>query len=174
MYQLWGGGAPFAPTADPDVLLDAAGATVTLCGNTRQILREIRTNERWRAIDAKVAYVSCTDEPSWADECLRKFTLGPARGDGGGGDGAGSAATTLKECGDYEEIYKSNKKTHFTRLQKKTGVAFEDMIFFDNEKHNCTSVSQLGVVCVHCRGGLSPSVWQQGIEKFTKSKGEAQ
>ena len=162
MYQLWGGGAPFKPTDDPDVLIDTAGATVTLCGNTREIIREIRTHERFREIDAKVAYVSCTDEPSWADECLRKFLLG--------GDGGAATTTTLKECGDYEEIYKSNKKVHFTRLQEKTGVAFKDMIFFDNEKHNCTSVSQLGVVCVHCKNGLSPSVWQRGLEKFAKSK----
>ena len=169
MYQLWGGGAPFRKTPDADALLDASGAAVKLCGNTRQILREIRTQQAWREIDAKVAYVSCTDEPAWADECLRKFTLGPDAEGGDGGEGAGSAATTLKECGDFEEIYKSNKKAHFTRLQKKTGVAFEEMIFFDNEKHNCTSVSQLGVVCVHCQR-VERAVWRQGLEKFAESK----
>ena len=41
MYQLWGGGAPFRKTPDADALLDASGAAVKLCGNTRQILREI-------------------------------------------------------------------------------------------------------------------------------------
>ena len=80
MYQLWGGGAPFRTTEDPDTLLDTSGATVKLCGNTRQILREIRTYPEWQEIDAKIAYVSCTDEPTWADECLRKFKLGPDDG----------------------------------------------------------------------------------------------
>ena len=155
MYQLWGGGAPFRTTDDPDTLRDSKGQSVSLCGNTRDILSGLQAARATG--DAKVAYVSCTDEPAWADECLRLFRLG--------GDGD-DAATTLKACADIEEIYKANKKQHFQRLQKKTGLPFNSMIFFDNEKHNCTSVSQLGVVCVHCRRGLSAEVWEEGLAKF--------
>lgn len=34
------------------------------------------TEARWRAADTKIAYCSCTDEPSWADECMRLFDVG--------------------------------------------------------------------------------------------------
>jgi hypothetical protein len=35
------------------------------------ILDELKTEEGWKGV--KVAWVSCTDEPTWADECMRKF-----------------------------------------------------------------------------------------------------
>ena len=36
------------------------------------------------------------------------------------------------------EIYKGNKKTHLKALKQKTGVAFEDMLFFDDDMENRT------------------------------------
>lgn len=66
--------------------------------------------------DTTVAYCSCTDEPAWADECMRKFEVG---------DGM-----TLEAAVDIKEIFKSQKTTHFKNIHKKTGIAFEDMIFY--------------------------------------------
>jgi hypothetical protein len=66
--------------------------------------------------DTKVAYCSCTDEPSWADECMRKFEVG--------------GGITLESAVDIKEIFKSQKTTHFKNIHKKTGIAFEDMIFY--------------------------------------------
>ena len=86
--QLWGGGSPFKKNNDK-TLTDRSGTRCYLMGNTAEILREIKTSPRWKgakvrslfriSIDASVgqiAYCSCTDEPTWADECMRLFEIG--------------------------------------------------------------------------------------------------
>ncbi|GMH59216.1 hypothetical protein TrRE_jg5667, partial [Triparma retinervis] len=70
MYQLWGGGAPFS-VEGPELLKDCTGQKVSLLGISGGILDELKTSEDWGGV--KVAWVSCTDEPSWADECMKKF-----------------------------------------------------------------------------------------------------
>uniref|UniRef100_A0A4W2IPG3 Magnesium dependent phosphatase 1 n=1 Tax=Bos indicus x Bos taurus TaxID=30522 RepID=A0A4W2IPG3_BOBOX len=44
----------------------------------------------------------------------------------------------------HREIYPGSKVMHFERLQRKTGVPFSQMIFFDDEKRNIVDVSKLG------------------------------
>jgi magnesium-dependent phosphatase 1 len=42
------------------------------------------------------------------------------------------------------EIYPGNKITHFNKLQKATGLRYEEMLFFDDESRN-KNVETLGV-----------------------------
>ena len=153
MYQLWGGGAPFKKQAD-GTLLDKSGTKCYMMGDTAAIIRELKTDPKWK--DTKVAYCSCTDEPSWADECMLKFEVG---------DGI-----TLQSAVDIKEIFKSQKTTHFKNIQKKTGIAFEDMIFYDNEEHNCRTVKSLGVHCVYTPRGMTREVWESSLADFAKRK----
>jgi magnesium-dependent phosphatase 1 len=46
----------------------------------------------------------------------------------------------------YKEIYPSTKKVHFNQLHIKTGMEFDRMIFFDDDKRNVRDVSRLGVM----------------------------
>ena len=70
MYQLWGsGGSPFIVDSQ-GTMRDCGGVEVNLIGETRQILKDLQS-DKWKK--TKIAYVSCTDEPVWADELLRKF-----------------------------------------------------------------------------------------------------
>ncbi|MCO5566005.1 hypothetical protein L7F22_019680 [Adiantum nelumboides] len=46
---------------------------------------------------------------------------------------------------DQLEIYPGSKITHFRKLHEKTGIAYEDMIFFDDEYRNAEVSSKLGV-----------------------------
>jgi len=45
---------------------------------------------------------------------------------------------------DHLEIYPGSKITHFVKLQKATGLKYEDMLFFDDESRN-KNVESLGV-----------------------------
>lgn len=45
----------------------------------------------------------------------------------------------------HQHIYPGDKSAHFRALHEETGVAFRDMVFFDDEHRNIESVTRLGV-----------------------------
>lgn len=166
MYQLWGGGgAPFTKDPKTGDVFDRQGTPVRLMGDSRAILRKLHEE------GIPIAVASKTDEPSWADECLRKIEVVPGK--------------TMKEIITYEEIYQTNKKKHLQNLKKKTGFSFEEMIFFDNEYGNIADVSSLGkileilkstnlqilligVISIHTPQGMTFKHLENGIEEFSK------
>ncbi len=148
MYMLWGGGAPFNQVS-PTHLKDRSGQSVNLLGVSGEVLDGFG---RGKLEGVMPSWVSCTDEPSWADECLNLFQT--------------TSGSTLKSCVELEMIFKANKKTHFRKLQDETGIQFGDMLFFDNEMGNIRSVSELGVKCVFCPDGLTGEAWKEGLEMF--------
>eukprot|EP00040_Diaphanoeca_grandis_P016878 m.87552 g.87552 ORF g.87552 m.87552 type:complete len:179 (+) comp26085_c0_seq1:164-700(+) len=156
MYQLWGGGAPFKVVGDgTKELRDRSHQPVVLLGAIGEILHELQTDAIWA--DTKVAWVSCTDEPSWADECLKKFHT--------------SGNVPIGTIAHSSQIYKSNKKVHFQRLREQyADVAYEDMIFFDNENGNIRNVSSIGVHSVFCPDGMTREVWNKGLMDFANKK----
>ena len=156
MYQLWGGGSPFKKNAD-GTLTDRSGTKCYMMGNTAGIIKELKTDPKWK--DTKVAYCSCTDEPVWADECMRLFEVAPG--------------ITLESAVDIKEIFKSQKTTHFKNIHKKTGIAYEDMIFYDNEEHNCHTVQSLGVFCVYTPRGMTEDAWRTSLSDFAKTRSRA-
>ena len=52
---------------------DRGGVKVYLMGDARSVLTELATDERFA--QTHVATASSCDEPEWAFECLKKFTL---------------------------------------------------------------------------------------------------
>ena len=73
----------------------------------------------------------------------------------------------LRTCVDSSQIFKANKQTHFRRLKEQfPALAFQDMLFFDNEVANVRAVSQLGVRCIHCPNGLTAEAWEEGLRLF--------
>ena len=113
-------------------LFDSRGSELTLYPGTIDILEELK-NEHF---DLGIA--SRTGEPDWARELLDLLNV--------------------REYFRYEEIYPGSKVTHFKRLRNKSGLNYEDMIFFDDEQRNITEVSELGVNCILVKNGISPSL----------------
>ena len=152
MYELWGGGAPFKAVKTGSTvskLVDKAGREVFLLEDIQNILSTI---VRWNA-GVKIAWVSCCDEPSWADECLKLFTTA---------DGA-----LLNSICDSSQIFKANKQTHFARLKAQfPDISYDEMIFFDNEEGNIRNVEKIGVHCIYCPEGINAAMWNQTLQKY--------
>lgn len=152
MYQLWGGGAPFQHASNGCDLIDSAGTSVRLLGISSQILHELKTELSLH--DVKVAWVSCTDEPDWAVECLAKFRTHPGN-------------VPLNRIADSVQIFKANKQAHFGNIKKAhPDIAYSEMLFFDNEMGNIRNVSKLGVKCVYCPDGVTEKAWAEGLSLF--------
>ena len=102
-----------------------------------------------------VAVASKTDEPSWAQECMRKFEVGPV-----------GSGVFIKDVMHHEEIDKRNKQTHLTAIAEATGVALSDMIFFDNERGNCLDVADIDVTVSFVPYGVTAEAWAKALEAF--------
>ena len=111
MYELWGGGAPFRAAGDGSAdLLDAAGVRVRMLGNIQMILSRLAEDD-----DVIVGVASSTDEPTWARECMEKFTLLNGR--------------PISSAISYYAIHKGRKSSHFAELREETAFAFNEMLF---------------------------------------------
>ncbi|KAM3431711.1 hypothetical protein NHJ13734_007167 [Beauveria thailandica] len=68
------------------------------------------------------------------------------------------------------EIYPGSKIRHFETLQKRTGIAYEDMLFFDDESRNMET-EKLGVTMRLIRDGLTWAEVEKGVEDWRKRRG---
>ncbi len=113
-------------------IFDSRGSELKLYPGTIDILEELK----YEHFDLGIA--SRTNEPDWARELLDLLNV--------------------RDYFRYEEIYPGSKVTHFKRLRNKSGLNYEDMIFFDDEQRNITEVGDLGVNCILVKNGISPSL----------------
>ncbi|ORY77351.1 magnesium-dependent phosphatase-1, partial [Protomyces lactucae-debilis] len=63
------------------------------------------------------------------------------------------------------EIYPGSKMKHFRAIHKHTGIAYEEMIFFDDEARN-REVAGLGVTFVLVPQGVTQSVFERGLRDW--------
>ena len=69
------------------------------------------------------------------------------------------------------QIFSGDKQTHFRNLQRNTGIAYNQMLFFDDARDgrygNCVPVSELGVLTCHVPGGLaSGDIFHRALDCF--------
>jgi magnesium-dependent phosphatase 1 len=120
-----------------------------------------------------VGVASRTDEPEWARALMGLLSVSvPGRGGGGGG---GARTTTLADAVHHAQIFPGDKQAHFHHLARASGVAFGDMLFFDDEHRNIASVSRLGVtaVLVDDAVGVSLAVLREGVRRWRADRGLA-
>jgi magnesium-dependent phosphatase 1 len=160
MYLL--SGPPFTATSEPHKVLDRAGAVVELMAGSLLALRAFATDERWAGV--KVSVASRTDFPKWARTCIDMLKV--PRVDGDDGDDDAVDMLKLKDLIQHAQIYESDKKAHFTALHKETGIPYEKMAFFDNEKRNIVSVSKLGVKCFFTPDGMTTAEWNSFVDQL--------
>ncbi|KAK3724811.1 hypothetical protein LTR37_000859 [Vermiconidia calcicola] len=115
-----------------------------------------------RAKGIKIACASRTCAPDLAHQMLSLLRIPPT------GDASSSNSPTALSMFDYLEMYPGSKTTHFRGIQKKAGkMAYEEMLFFDDESRN-KNVEELGVVMQLVRDGVTRDVFDKGIEMWRK------
>lgn len=107
---------------------DRFGETFTFYNDVPAILHSLREH------GIKVGAASRTSAPDLGREMLRLLHIS---------DGEGKKRKAI-EYFDFLEIYPGSKITHFVKLQKATGLRYEEMLFFDDESRN-RNVESLGV-----------------------------
>ena len=151
--MLWGGGAPFkqGATCPNNTLTDRSGTSVRLLADVAASWAECH-----RRIQAGqsllVGIASRSDEPQWARECLRKFFVAPGV--------TMMDVVTEERC----EIYKGSKRDHFAALQRKTGISYGRMAFFDDDMSNVRDVQGLGVHCFYTPDGVTRKLFEDGLQ----------
>ncbi|KAJ3288876.1 hypothetical protein HDU79_004477, partial [Rhizoclosmatium sp. JEL0117] len=155
MYMLWSsGGPPFKANPKTGDVTASDGTKVFLLEDTRAILQRLLHDPIFA--NSKLGISSATDEPRWAQDCLRLMEVEPG--------------VSVKSRFAFECISKGSKRNHFVQLAKMSGIDYSDMIFFDNERGRCQEVAPLGVTAVHCPDGLTMAVWNKGLEQWRKAQ----
>eukprot|EP00294_Goniomonas_avonlea_P011607 CAMPEP_0114555062 /NCGR_PEP_ID=MMETSP0114-20121206/8547_1 /TAXON_ID=31324 /ORGANISM="Goniomonas sp, Strain m" /LENGTH=186 /DNA_ID=CAMNT_0001740159 /DNA_START=42 /DNA_END=602 /DNA_ORIENTATION=+ len=151
-------GPPFSKDKKGRVF-DRAGEEVHIFDGAKRTLLEIAQDARFKEI--QVGWASRTTEVSSAQKCLQLLDVSSDNG---------AFSASLQKLGQYSEIYPGDKKRHFRAMAKASGVPLEDFLFFDNERRNTQSVSELGVTCVCTPEGMTYKAWLRGLEKFAEDK----
>lgn len=99
--------------------------------------------DQLEAAGCLLALASRTEQPSWAREVLDLMGI--------------------RQRFQFEEIYPGSKVRHFEAIQSRSGSAFSEMLFFDDEHRNITEVGALGVSAVHVSRGMDRSLLEQGL-----------
>lgn len=85
------------------------------------------------------------------------FTPGGSNPNGGGGG---------------LEIYEGTELRHFEVIAKRTGISYDQMLFFDDERPNL-EVESLGVTMKLVRDGLTWEELERGIQLWRERRGFA-
>ncbi|CAL9072014.1 unnamed protein product [Musa acuminata var. zebrina] len=68
-----------------------------------------------------------------------------------------------------QEIFSSwtHKTEHFQRIQRRTGIPFKSMLFFNDEHRNIEGISKMGVTSVHVENGVNLEKLRLGLRNFS-------
>jgi magnesium-dependent phosphatase 1 len=117
----------------------------------------------------KIGVASRTSAPSLARDLLKMLYITAPEGM----PENGKPEKPKKALDVFEgllEIYPGCKIKHFESLQKRTGIAFEDMLFFDDEARNKDTES-LGVTMYLVRDGVTWKELERGVTQWRNKRG---
>jgi magnesium-dependent phosphatase 1 len=143
---------PLKRTSDGLTIKDRYGESYGFYNDTAAILSSIREK------DIVLGAASRTCAPELAREALTMLKI------------PGASSRHALGMFDHLEIYPGDKKTHFAKLQKKSGLEYEEMLFFDDESRN-KNVETLGVVMQLVNNGVSMKEIDRGVESWRKKNG---
>jgi len=129
------------------------GIDVWLLDGAHAALHELASCKEWEC--TVIAAASRTNRGGWARALLAEIEV----------DGRSLDSLIM-----HKEIYTGDKKAHFSTIRAKTGIDYDQMLFFDDAADgkygNCASVAGLGVLSAHCPDGLTNDVWRRALETY--------
>lgn len=172
-YTLWpfwvdthvSGSIKPAPNSQNTAAVDRTGerfAFYTDIPSILHVLRDVIPN-------VKLAVASRTCAPDLARDMLRILHVPSA-----GGEGKDSKKIKPRKAHEmFEgglEMYPTSKLRHMEALQKRTGIAYEDFLFFDDEARN-RDTEKLGVTMWLVRDGVTWKEIETGVVEWRKRRG---
>ncbi|KAJ7060502.1 magnesium-dependent phosphatase-1 [Mycena amicta] len=112
-----------------------------------------------------VAACSRTHATHLAREALSLIRIPP-----GSDDESSIEEQPAIELFDNLQIYPGSKIAHFRALHDKTGIPYEEMLFFDDESRN-REVERLGVTFYLTPDGVSNGVFEAGVKTWNVRRG---
>ncbi|KAK9898323.1 magnesium-dependent phosphatase-1 [Cystobasidium minutum MCA 4210] len=148
---------------DTNLVYDRYGESMSFYRDVPSILLELKDHP-----DVHVAIASRTSAPDAAAQALDQLLI-PSEKKGKG------KATLMRamECFNTKEIYPGSKLRHFKEIQRKTKIAYEEMVFFDDESRN-REVSSLGVTFVLVPQGVDRRIFDKGISDWRVARERAE
>ncbi|KAJ7666743.1 magnesium-dependent phosphatase-1 [Mycena polygramma] len=135
-----------------NAVVDVHGTPVEFYPDVGDILRQLR------AQDVFLAACSRTHAPDLALQALKLLRVG-------GNDDEPDSEQPAIELFDDLQIYPGSKLTHFRALHAKTGIPYNQMLFFDDERRN-REVESLGVVFHLTPTGVDSATFDAGVRAW--------
>ena len=111
----------------------------------------------------KLGVASRTETPDLARQMLTYLHIQTAASDS-------TNSPTALSMFDYLEMYSGSKTNHFKQIHKRSGVAYKDILFFDDEPRN-SNVEDLGVTMQLVRGGVTHDQVDAGVKRWRERNG---
>ena len=134
---------------------------VELYPGARQTLYTLATDPRYSSVELAVA--SSSLEPSYSHACLEAIEILPGR--------------TLRNLFAYDQIGRTgvlspSKKAHFRELRRESGVAYEEMLFFDdcNWGDHVGDLEDMGVTGIRTPEGLRFDDFEKGLKLYEQQQ----
>jgi hypothetical protein len=69
--------------------------------------------------------------------------------------------------------FSRDKQFYTCRFKKRSGIAFKDMLFFDDERRNIRDLEAHGVTSVLVDRGVTVEVVEQGLKMFASGQNKS-
>lgn len=142
-FTLWDAGGTWCDCTIPpyrikqDQVLDSEGAHIKLYPDVIKILNRLKQEGKL------IAVASRSNAPKNAKQLMNLLKI--------------------DQLVDYKEIYPKEKTNHLKEISSRSGIDFNQMVFFDDEMRNINDVATLGVECIYINEGINESIVQRYI-----------
>ena len=186
LWPFWIDTHPYPPlkaNKDNTAMIDRSGQSYTLYEEVPSILYEAKRR------DILLGLASRTHTPELANQSLRALNVPVPehyldKSEGGTAEATKEQPQKAISFFTFREIYPGAKTRHFKQIQAATkslakkqggtpkdGIAYEDMLFFDDESRNRDVERELGVTFYLVRDGVTRSEVDAGIWAWRKRRG---